>query len=93
VDTGDGAVATGADLVEVARRRAAELSLREGDRLLTVLPWEQPADWVDGLLAPLAAGATVVLCANPDPDLLRPRTEAEQVTATLGVTVTGVRPL
>jgi uncharacterized protein (TIGR03089 family) len=91
--TDDTDVATGADLVEVARRRAAELGLREGDRLLTVQPWEQPVDWVDGLLAPLAAGATVVLCAHPDPDLLRARTEAEQVTATLGAVVSGVRAL
>jgi uncharacterized protein (TIGR03089 family) len=89
----DGAIATGTDLVEVARGRAADLGLREGDRLLTVLPWEQPADWVDGLLAPLAAGATLVLCVSADPDLLRARTEAEQVTATLGVTVSGVRAL
>jgi uncharacterized protein (TIGR03089 family) len=87
------AIATGTDLVEVALRRAADLGLREGDRLLTVLPWEQPADWVDGLLAPLAAGATLVLCASADPGLLRARTEAEQVTATLGVTVSGVRAL
>jgi hypothetical protein len=61
--------------------------------VLTVQPWEQPVDWVDGLLAPLAAGATIVLCARPDPDLLRARTEAEQVTATLGVAVSGVRTL
>lgn len=92
VDTGDGTV-TGADLVEVARRRAAELGLADGDRLLTVLPWAGPADWVDGLLAPLAAGATVVLSPDPDLDRLRDRAAAERVTATLGVTLAGVRPL
>jgi uncharacterized protein (TIGR03089 family) len=92
LDTGAG-IATGADLVEVARRRAAELALRDGDRILTVAAWEQPVDWMDGLLAPLAAGATVVLCAHADPDLLRARTEAEKVTATHGVTVSGVRTL
>jgi uncharacterized protein (TIGR03089 family) len=92
LDTQDGVVAAG-DLVEIAVRRAAELGLATGDRLLSTAPWEGPTDWVDGLLVPLAAGASLVLCANPDPDLLVMRVEAERVTATLGVSVPGVRPL
>jgi len=66
----------GAELVEVAQRRALELGMVERDRVLSVRPWQAPADWVDGLLAPLAAGATVVLAANPDPEMLRARAEA-----------------
>jgi uncharacterized protein (TIGR03089 family) len=89
----DGTLLSGAELVEEAHRRAGELGLREGDRVLTVLAWEDPADWVDGLLAPLAAGASLVLCVHPDPELLRARAEAEQVTATVGVTVEGIRAL
>jgi uncharacterized protein (TIGR03089 family) len=89
----DGGLFTGAELVGEARRRAAELGLHEGDRILSVLEWQDPADWVDGLLAPLAAGASVVLCVHPDPDELAHRAEAEQVTASLGVTLNGVRTL
>jgi uncharacterized protein (TIGR03089 family) len=89
----DGMVSTGADLVEIARRRAAELGLFDHDRLLSTLPWEEPADWVDGLLVPLAARATLVLCAHTDPEALVRRVSAEHVTATLGATVPGIRPL
>jgi uncharacterized protein (TIGR03089 family) len=89
----DGTLLSGAELLGEAHRRAGELGLREGDRVLSVLAWEDPADWVDGLLAPLAAGASLVLCVHPDPDLLRARAEAERVTATVGVSVTGIRAL
>ncbi|HSV67613.1 MAG TPA: TIGR03089 family protein [Mycobacteriales bacterium] len=87
----DGRVLTGADLLGESRRRAAELGLHVMDRVLSTLAWEDPADWVDGLLAPLAAGASLVLCAHPDRHALSHRAEAEQVTATLGVSLHGVR--
>ena len=58
---------TAGDLVEVALRRATELGLLAGDRVLSTAPWTGPTSWVDGLLAPLAAGASLVLVANPDP--------------------------
>lgn len=90
--TEDGTVAA-ADLTEIAARRAAELGLGPGDRLLSAAPWDGPTAWVDGLLVPLAAGASLVLVANPDPDLLEMRAEAERVTATLGLTLPGIRPL
>ena len=63
------------------------------DRVLSVLPWRDPVDWVDGLLAPLAAGASLVLCANADRSELRHRAEAEHVTACQGVTLDGFRTL
>jgi uncharacterized protein (TIGR03089 family) len=89
----DGDLLSGGELLEEAHRRATELGLHVGDRVLSVLAWEDPADWVDGLLAPLAAGASLVLCVHPDPELIRPRAEAEHVTATVGVTVNGIRAL
>lgn len=67
------------------RRLAAEiaeqLDLRTGDRLLVdAAEHEQPLKW---LLAPLAAGASVVICANLDPGTLDARITAEQVTRVL----------
>ncbi len=92
LETADGTVAAG-DLVEIALRRAAELGLLVGDRVLSTAPWSGPTGWVDGLLVPLAAGASVVLVANPDPTTLPAKVLAERVTATQGVEVPGVRPL
>jgi hypothetical protein len=45
------------------------------------------------LLAPLAAGASIVLVRSPDPSLLPRRAAAEKVTATLGRTIDGIREL
>lgn len=92
LETVDGTVTAG-DLVEIALRRSAELGLLTGDRLLSTAAWDGPTDWVDGLLVPLAAGASVVLVTNADPAALPARVEAERVTATLGVQVPGVRQL
>ena len=84
---------TAGDLVEIALRRAAELGLVAGDRVLSTQPWTSPTTWLDGLLVPLAAAASVVLVANPEDDRLIAKVEAERVTATLGTQVPGVRPL
>ena len=92
LETIDGTV-TGGDLVEIALRRAAELGLLAGDRLMTTEPWDGPAGWVDGLLVPLAAGASVVLAVNADPAALPARVLAERVTAILGAEIPGVRRL
>ena len=92
LDAGGGTVTAG-DLVEIALRRAAELGLVAGDRVLSTQPWTSPTSWLDGLLVPLAAAASVVLVANPDEDRLTAKVEAERVTATLGTQVPGVRPL
>jgi uncharacterized protein (TIGR03089 family) len=92
LDTDAGAVTAG-DLVEVALRRSAELGMIAGDRVLSTLPWASPTSWVDGLLVPLAAAASLVLVVNPDEDALPAKAEAERATATLGIPVPGVRPL
>ncbi|MCX4387099.1 TIGR03089 family protein [Micromonospora peucetia] len=65
----------------VALAVAERLDLRAGDRLLVdVAEHEQPVYW---LLAPLAVGASVVLCANLDPATLDARVAAEHVTRVL----------
>ena len=57
------------------------LDLRAGDRLLVdVAEHEQPVKW---LLAPLAAGTSVVLCANLDRRNLEARIAAEGITHVL----------
>ncbi|MFI6331735.1 TIGR03089 family protein [Micromonospora chersina] len=65
----------------VAREYAKQLDLRAGDRLLVdAAEHEQPLKW---LLAPLAAGASVVLCANLDRSRLDAHVTAEQATRVL----------
>ncbi|GIJ11371.1 TIGR03089 family protein [Micromonospora andamanensis] len=65
-----------------AAARALELGISPADRLLVdVDRHPDPLDW---LLAPLSAGATMVLCAHPDPDRLADRQSTERVTRTLG---------
>ncbi|MGC1213916.1 MAG: TIGR03089 family protein, partial [Micromonospora sp.] len=70
-----------ADLLARATDRAAELCLTAGDRILVdAAAHPDPVDW---LLAPLTAGASVVLCGNLDTSRLDARTAAEKVTRTL----------
>jgi len=66
---------------DVAQGIAAGLGLRAGDRVLVdANNHEQPVQW---LLAPLVAGASIVLCANLDRDALPARIAAEGVTRVL----------
>jgi uncharacterized protein (TIGR03089 family) len=75
--------------VAAATARARELGLGPGDRLLVAdSPPTAPLDW---LLAPLAAGASVVLVRGADAAALPRRAEDERVTATLGADIPGVR--
>jgi hypothetical protein len=65
----------------LGKEMADRLDLRPGDRLLVdVARHEQPVMW---LLAPLAAGASVVLCANLDPGAVDARVAAEGITRVL----------
>jgi uncharacterized protein (TIGR03089 family) len=65
----------------IAGEIAGTLGLRAGDRLLVDAGVHvEPVTW---LLAPLAAGASVVLCANLDPDGLDRRVAAEGATRVL----------
>ncbi|MFF5176022.1 TIGR03089 family protein [Micromonospora sp. NPDC000089] len=70
-----------ADLLARAARRAADLGLAPGDRLLVdATAHPDPVDW---LLTPLLARASVVACANPDPARLPTRATTEKTTHTL----------
>jgi uncharacterized protein (TIGR03089 family) len=65
----------------IAQDIATSLDLSGGDRVLVnVAEHEQPVEW---LLAPLTAGASIVLCANLDPRTLDARIAAEGVTHVL----------
>ncbi|MEU5562261.1 TIGR03089 family protein [Micromonospora musae] len=73
--------AADADLLARARERATEFGLTGGDRaLIDVTRHPEPVEW---LLAPLAVGASVVLCGNLDPARLPDRLVAEKVTRTV----------
>jgi uncharacterized protein (TIGR03089 family) len=69
------------DLRGRAARRAGELAIGPGDRVLVdAARHPDPVDW---LLAPLIAGATIVLCGALAADRLNSRAAAEKVTVTL----------
>jgi uncharacterized protein (TIGR03089 family) len=67
-----------ADLCGRAARRAHEAGIGAGDRVLVdTARYPDPVDW---LLAPLAAGATVVACATVEPGRSAARIDVEKVT-------------
>lgn len=69
------------DLAQRAMPRAAELGIGAGDRVL--IDSARHADPLDWLLAPLAVGATIVLCARLDKAKLPGRVATEKATVTL----------
>jgi uncharacterized protein (TIGR03089 family) len=71
------------DVLADCENSAATRGLRAKDRVLSSAPWTGPGDLVDGLLAVLAAGASLVQVANPDPEALQRRIETEKVTKVL----------
>ncbi|GAB3311764.1 TIGR03089 family protein [Geodermatophilus aquaeductus] len=80
-------------LVAAATELAGRLGIAAGDRLLVDDTTAAEAGPVAWLLAPLAAGASIVLCRSADPAALGGRAAAERVTATLGVRIEGFREL
>ena len=72
---------------------AARLGMAAGDRVLVDDRLAEEAGPVTWLLAPLAAGASLVLVRRPDADGLASRARSEGVTATLGPRVDGIRRL
>ena len=69
------------DICQTAAERAAELGITAGDRVLVdARVYPDPVDW---LLAPLVAGASIVLCGNLDEAKLALRAEAEKVSVQL----------
>lgn len=78
-----GRTGTAADVLAESRASATRAGIGATDRVLTTLPWKGFPDWRDGFLAPLSAGASLVLCANADPAALDRRRETERVTMVL----------
>jgi uncharacterized protein (TIGR03089 family) len=64
-------------------KSATARHLTSGDRVLSSSAWGGPTKLVDGLLAVLAVGASLVQVANPDPAALQRRVETEKVTKVL----------
>jgi len=86
VDGSDRAIAGPVELdhrtiCETATERATELGVSAGDRVL--VDARLHADPIDWLLAPLVAGASIVLCANLDRVSLPARADAEKVSVQL----------
>jgi uncharacterized protein (TIGR03089 family) len=65
------------------QRSAAARGLTSSDRVLSGASWSGPAELVDGLLAIMAVGASLVQVANADPAGQQRRIETEKVTRVL----------
>ncbi len=80
-------------LVEAAREMSGRLRIGPGDRLLVDADTAAEVGPVGWLLAPLAAGASVVLVRHAWRDRMAARAAAERVTLTLGLPVEGIPAL
>jgi uncharacterized protein (TIGR03089 family) len=83
-DTAALAGATVAEVLAASRGRAAALGLTSSDRVLSTLEWSSPEGLGDGLLAVLAAGASLVHVRHPDPAALDRKATSERTTVRLG---------
>jgi uncharacterized protein (TIGR03089 family) len=69
------------DLIDAATARAGVLEIEPGDRvLIDAARYPDPLNW---LLAPLAVGASIVLCGHLNPEEVWERVGAERVTRNL----------
>jgi uncharacterized protein (TIGR03089 family) len=71
------------ELLADCENSAAARGLTSSDRVLSSAAWAGPDELVEGLLAIMAVGASLVQVANPDPGLLQRRVDAEKVTRVL----------
>lgn len=82
---GPGAAAFDGDPVEIVLARstalAASAGYARGDRVLSTREWRTVDDVYAGLLAPLAAPASVIHVSNPDPEKLADKFAVEKATA------------
>ena len=72
-----------AEVLGAARRSAERQGLTVADRVMSDRTWPNPDDLIDHLIAVLAAGASLVQLAHPDPSVLDRRRLTEKVTRTL----------
>ena len=68
------------EVLAACQTSASTRGLTSGDRVLSTASWDGPDDVIEGLLAVLAAGGSLVQVANPDPAALPRRIETEKVT-------------
>ncbi|MCK2238415.1 MULTISPECIES: TIGR03089 family protein [unclassified Crossiella] len=71
------------ELLDLAAKRAAELGFGADDRILSTVDWNTDAGVLDGLLAVLAGGGSLVQCVNLDESKLAARKETEKITREL----------
>jgi uncharacterized protein (TIGR03089 family) len=76
--------ATISEVLADARARAGALGLSRSDRVLSTLEWNTAIGLRDGLLAVLAAEASLVQVRNPDEAALERRAATERTTVRLG---------
>jgi uncharacterized protein (TIGR03089 family) len=76
--------ATISEVLADARARAGALGLSRSDRVLSTLEWNTATGLRDGLLAVLAAEASLVQVRNPDEAALERRAATERTTVRLG---------
>lgn len=75
---------TRAEVAADAIRRAGELGLESGARVLSTRDWDGYRDWLDTLLAPLAVGGSVVYVRSCDDQaVLQRRAAQERVSSVL----------
>ncbi|MXQ75375.1 MULTISPECIES: TIGR03089 family protein [Rhodococcus] len=72
-----------ADVLTAATESASAAGIGSGDRVLSSRSWSQPDDLVAGLLAVLAARASLVQVSNPDPEATERRVASEKITVRL----------
>lgn len=68
------------EVLATARARAESLGINGDSRIMSTLDWTFPDGVIDGLLAVLAAGASLVQVSNPDPAKLSSHRTAERTT-------------
>jgi uncharacterized protein (TIGR03089 family) len=79
----DSTVLSGAQVVALAQRAAQDWDLQPGDRVLAVAELGRREGLMAGLLAPMAVGASVVLCRHLDEGAASRRMAAERITKRL----------
>jgi uncharacterized protein (TIGR03089 family) len=68
------------EVLTACQNSSAARGLTAGERVLSTTSWDRPDDLIDGLLAVLAIGGSLVQVANPDQAALPRKIETEKVT-------------
>jgi uncharacterized protein (TIGR03089 family) len=68
------------EVLAACQESATAQGLTAGDRVLSTATWDRPDDVIDGLLAVLAVGGSLVQVANPDRATLPRKIGTEKVT-------------